>query len=123
MLAGASATQLFDSWAGSLGLADYTAHVAPASARALSHVADLDVKKVHFGTGTSELLGAMRDVGADVVGVDYRLPLDEANRRLGGTHAAAGQHRPGAARRPVAGAGGARARRRRPRLGAPPGTW
>jgi len=85
VLAGASATQLFDSWAGSLGLADYTAHVAPASARALSHVADLDVRKVHFGTGTSELLGAMRDVGADVIGVDYRLPLDEANRRLGGT--------------------------------------
>ena len=85
LLAGASATQLFDSWAGSLGLADYTAHVAPASARALSHVADLAVRKVHFGTGTSELLGAMRDVGADVIGVDYRLPLDEANRRLGGT--------------------------------------
>ena len=85
VLAGASAAQLFDSWAGSLSLADYTAHVAPASARALSHVADLDVRKVHFGTGTSELLGAMRDVGADVIGVDYRLPLDEANRRLGGT--------------------------------------
>jgi len=85
VLAGASATQLYDSWAGSLSLADYTAHVAPASARALTHVADLDVKKVHFGTGTSELLAAMRDVGADVVGVDYRLPLDEANRRLGGT--------------------------------------
>ena len=85
VLAGASATQLFDSWAGSLGLGDYTAHVAPASARALGHVADLGVRKVHFGTGTSELLGAMRDVGADVIGVDYRLPLDEANRRLGGT--------------------------------------
>ena len=40
---------------------------------------------VHFGTGTGELLAAMRDVGADVVGVDYRMPLDEANRRLGGT--------------------------------------
>ena len=85
VLAGASAAQLFDSWAGSLGLADYTAHVAPASARALGHIADLGVKKVHFGTGTSELLGAMRDVGADVIGVDYRLHLDEANRRLGGT--------------------------------------
>ena len=85
VLAGASAAQLFDSWAGSLGLADYTAHVAPASARALGHIADLGVKKVHFGTGTSELLGAMRDVGADVIGVDYRLHLDEASRRLGGT--------------------------------------
>ncbi|WP_262105596.1 uroporphyrinogen decarboxylase [Arthrobacter sp. Marseille-P9274] len=83
--AGASAGQLFDSWAGSLGLADYRRHVAPASARALDHVRDLGAPLVHFGTGTSELLGAMRDVGVDVIGVDYRLPLDEANRRLGGT--------------------------------------
>lgn len=83
--AGASAAQLFDSWAGSLGLNDYTRHVAPASARALDHVRGLGAPLIHFGTGTSELLVAMRDVGVDVVGVDYRLPLDEANRRLGGT--------------------------------------
>ena len=82
--AGASAGQLFDSWAGSLGLEDYRRHVAPASSRALDHVRDLGVPLVHFGTGTSELLIAMRDVGVDVIGVDYRLPLDEANRRLGG---------------------------------------
>ncbi|MFT4468298.1 uroporphyrinogen decarboxylase [Arthrobacter sulfonylureivorans] len=82
--AGASAGQLFDSWAGSLSLADYRRRVAPASTRALDHVRDLDVPLVHFGTGTSELLVAMRDVGANVIGVDYRLPLDEANRRLGG---------------------------------------
>nr|WP_110853229.1 uroporphyrinogen decarboxylase [Georgenia satyanarayanai] len=83
--AGARAVQLFDSWAGGLSLADYTAYAAPYSARALSHVKDLGVPIVHFGTGTSELLGAMKDAGADVVGVDYRLPLDEASRRLGGT--------------------------------------
>jgi uroporphyrinogen decarboxylase len=83
--AGASAAQLFDSWAGSLGLADYSRHVAPSSSRALDHVRGLGAPLVHFGTGTSELLVAMRDVGVDVVGVDYRLPLDEANRRLGGT--------------------------------------
>ncbi|WP_434613756.1 uroporphyrinogen decarboxylase [Arthrobacter sp. A5] len=82
--AGASAGQLFDSWAGSLGLADYTRYVAPASSRALDHVRDLGAPLIHFGTGTSELLGAMHDVGVDVIGVDYRLPLDEANRRLGG---------------------------------------
>ncbi|WP_425553229.1 uroporphyrinogen decarboxylase [Gryllotalpicola koreensis] len=85
VLAGASAVQLFDSWAGSLSLADYVAHVAPASARALSHIADLDVPKVHFGVGTGELLPAMRDIGVDVVGIDWRLPLDEGVRRLGGT--------------------------------------
>lgn len=82
--AGASAGQLFDSWAGSLGLQDYKQYVAPASARALDHVRGFGAPLVHFGTGTSELLAAMRDVGVDVMGVDYRLPLDEANRRLGG---------------------------------------
>lgn len=82
--AGARAGQLFDSWAGSLSLADYTTHAAPYSARALSHVSDLGVPLVHFGTGTGELLVAMRDAGADVIGVDYRISLTEANRRLGG---------------------------------------
>ncbi len=81
--AGASAGQLFDSWAGSLSLADYTQHVAPFSTRALDAVRDLDVPLVHFGVGTGELLAAMRDVGVDTVGVDWRLPLDEAVRRLG----------------------------------------
>ena len=99
VLAGASAAQLFDSWAGALSLDDYVRHVAPASARALEHVRDLsyttaraepgdrethNVPIVHFGVGTGELLKAMHDIGADVVGVDYRVPLDEASRRLGG---------------------------------------
>jgi len=81
--AGASAGQLFDSWAGSLSLADYTQRVAPFSALALDAVRDLGVPLVHFGVGTGELLAAMRDVGVDTVGVDWRLPLDEAVRRLG----------------------------------------
>ena len=84
ILAGASAAQLFDSWAGSLSLADYSAHVAPYSRRAIGHVRDLGMPIVHFGVGTGELLGAMRDVGADVVGIDDRVPLDEGIRRLGG---------------------------------------
>ncbi|MFD1718844.1 uroporphyrinogen decarboxylase [Georgenia deserti] len=87
--AGARAAQLFDSWAGALSLPDYAAKVAPYSARALAHLDGTDdgaapVPRVHFGTGTGELLAAMRDAGADVVGVDHRIPLDEANRRLGG---------------------------------------
>ncbi|WP_396599644.1 uroporphyrinogen decarboxylase [Frigoribacterium sp. R86507] len=85
VLAGASAAQLFDSWVGSLSLADYTAHVARHSARALSHVADLHVPRIHFGVGSGEVLTAMRDVGTDAVGVDWRIPLDEASRRLGGS--------------------------------------
>ncbi|MBD8079655.1 uroporphyrinogen decarboxylase family protein [Cellulosimicrobium arenosum] len=91
VLAGASAAQLFDSWAGSLSLADYLDGAAGASTRALAHVADLGVPAVHFGTGTGHLLPAMRDVALaagvrDVtVGVDYRTPLDEAARLLADT--------------------------------------
>lgn len=83
LAAGASAGQLFDSWAGSLSLADYTAHVAPHSARALGPARALGVPLVHFGVGTGELLPAMHAVGVDVMGVDWRIPLDEASRRVG----------------------------------------
>lgn len=82
VLAGASAIQLFDSWTGALSLADYQEFVAPHSAAALAAVEDLDVPRIHFGVGTGELLGAMGDVGADVVGVDWRVPLDEAVKRI-----------------------------------------
>lgn len=83
VLAGASAIQLFDSWAGALSLPDYCEFAAPHSADVLGAVADLGVSRVHFGTGTSELLVAMRDAGADVVGVDDRTPLAVAIERLG----------------------------------------
>jgi uroporphyrinogen decarboxylase len=85
VLAGASAAQLFDSWVGSLSVADYERHVAQYSAQALSQITDLGVPVVHFGVGTGELLKSMHAVGADVMGVDDRIPLAEANRRLGGT--------------------------------------
>ena len=81
--AGASAVQLFDSWAGTLSLADYETYVKPHSAAVLSAVEDLGVPRIHFGVGTGELLHSMGDAGADVVGVDWRVPLDEAVRRIG----------------------------------------
>jgi len=81
--AGASAVQLFDSWAGTLSLDDYETYVKPHSAAVLAGVADLGVPRIHFGVGTGELLHSMGDAGADVVGVDWRVPLDEATRRIG----------------------------------------
>jgi uroporphyrinogen decarboxylase len=82
--AGASAIQLFDSWVGALPAADYREHVLPYSQRIFSGLADLAVPRIHFGVNTGELLPLMKEAGADVVGVDYRIPLDEASRRLGG---------------------------------------
>lgn len=82
--AGASAVQLFDSWAGGLSLEDYLGYVQQYSAAVFDHIRELPIPRVHFGVNTSELLVAMRDAGATVIGVDHRLPLDEASRRLGG---------------------------------------
>ncbi|HEV2342835.1 MAG TPA: uroporphyrinogen decarboxylase [Actinocrinis sp.] len=81
--AGASAVQLFDSWAGALAPADYRRHVMPASAKVLGAVAGFGAPRIHFGVGTGELLALMGAAGADVVGVDWRVPLDEAARRVG----------------------------------------
>jgi uroporphyrinogen decarboxylase len=79
--AGVSAVQLFDSWAGSLSAADYERYVLPHSARVLSAVAG--VPRIHFGVDTGELLALMTSAGADVIGVDWRVPLDVAARRVG----------------------------------------
>ncbi|UFQ18746.1 uroporphyrinogen decarboxylase [Streptomyces huasconensis] len=81
--AGASAVQLFDSWVGALSPADYRRSVLPASAKVFDAVASYSVPRIHFGVGTGELLGAMGEAGADVVGVDWRVPMDEAARRVG----------------------------------------
>ncbi|AKL68390.1 uroporphyrinogen decarboxylase [Streptomyces goshikiensis] len=81
--AGASAVQLFDSWVGALAPADYRRSVMPASAKVLESVASYGVPRIHFGVGTGELLGLMGEAGADVMGVDYRVSLDEAVRRVG----------------------------------------
>ncbi|MFF3511353.1 uroporphyrinogen decarboxylase [Streptomyces sp. NPDC002573] len=81
--AGASAVQLFDSWAGALAPVDYRRSVLPASAKVFRAVERYGVPRIHFGVGTGELLGLMGEAGADVVGVDWRVPLDEAARRVG----------------------------------------
>ncbi|CCH77006.1 uroporphyrinogen III decarboxylase [Nostocoides japonicum T1-X7] len=88
--AGASAVQLFDSWAGALSRADYRAFVQPHSAAALSAVADLGIPRIHFGVGTGELLTDMGAAGADVVGVDFRVSLADAAARLGPSYAVQG---------------------------------
>jgi uroporphyrinogen decarboxylase len=71
--AGADVIQLFDSWVGALSVDDYREFVAPYSARVL---ADLDVPTIHFGTGTAHLLADMAAAGGDVIGLDWRIPLD-----------------------------------------------
>ncbi|MDT4933228.1 MAG: uroporphyrinogen decarboxylase [Pseudonocardiales bacterium] len=81
--AGAAAVQLFDSWAGALSRADYEQYVLPHSRSVLEPLASSGVPRIHFGVGTGELLAPMRQAGADVVGVDWRIPLDEAARRIG----------------------------------------
>jgi uroporphyrinogen decarboxylase len=79
--AGVSAIQLFDSWAGSLSAADYERYVLPHSRRVLAAVPE--VPRIHFGVDTGELLGLLAQAGADVVGVDWRVPLDTAASRVG----------------------------------------
>ncbi|MCZ4121809.1 uroporphyrinogen decarboxylase [Streptomyces sp. H39-S7] len=81
--AGASAVQLFDSWVGALSPDDYRRYVMPSSVKVFEAVAGYGVPRIHFGVGTGELLGLMGEAGADVVGADWRVPLDEAARRVG----------------------------------------
>ncbi|MFZ1411773.1 MAG: uroporphyrinogen decarboxylase [Micropruina sp.] len=89
-LAGASAVQVFDSWAGSLPAATYREHVAPATAATFEHVRDLvddrgsHVPLVHFAVGAAELYADM-NVGVDAIGVDWRTPLDVALSRMRGS--------------------------------------
>jgi uroporphyrinogen decarboxylase len=78
--AGVSAVQVFDSWAGSLSAADYERYVLPHSTKVLASVTG--VPRIHFGVDTGELLGLMASAGADVVGVDWRIPLDVAAQRV-----------------------------------------
>ncbi|MGH3910697.1 MAG: uroporphyrinogen decarboxylase [Pseudonocardiaceae bacterium] len=80
--AGVDAIQLFDSWAGALSEREYRLFVLPHSTRVLAGLAGTGLPRIHFGVGTGELLGAMAEAGADVVGVDWRIPLDVAANRV-----------------------------------------
>jgi uroporphyrinogen decarboxylase len=80
--AGASAVQVFDSWVGALSPDDYRAAVLPHSHRIFAELAPAGVPRIHFGVGTGELLRLLGEAGADVVGVDWRVSLDEAARRV-----------------------------------------
>ena len=80
--AGASAVQLFDSWVGVVSPEDYRHAILPHTSRIFAALEASGVPRIHFGVGTGELLGLLGEAGADVVGVDWRIPLDEAARRV-----------------------------------------
>jgi uroporphyrinogen decarboxylase len=92
--AGAAAIQLFDSWAGALSAEEYERSVLPASRKVLGGLADLGVARIHFGMGTGHLLPLMGSAGAEVVGVDWKTPLDDARRMIGPGYAVQGNLNP-----------------------------
>lgn len=87
--AGVNAVQVFDSWVGALNASDYREFVLPHT-RQIFETVGSRVPTIHFGTGTSTLLELLREAGGDVIGVDWRIPLDEAWRRIGGDRAVQG---------------------------------
>jgi uroporphyrinogen decarboxylase len=87
--AGVNAVQVFDSWVGALSAADYREFVLPHSKRVFDIIGDR-VPTIHFGTGTATLLELLRDAGGDVIGLDWRIPLDEGWARVGHDRAVQG---------------------------------
>jgi uroporphyrinogen decarboxylase len=81
--AGAQALQIFDSWAGQLSRSDYREFAMPHTKHIIDSLADVDVPLIHFGVGTTAILGELAEAGGDVIGVDWRLPLDEAWSTIG----------------------------------------
>jgi len=94
--AGAQALQLFDSWVGCLSPQDYRTYVLPHSRRALALAAEAGVPVIHFGTGTAAFLEDFAGAGGDVIGVDWRIPLDDAWGRIGEARAVQGNLDPAA---------------------------
>jgi uroporphyrinogen decarboxylase len=85
--AGADVIQLFDSWAGALSVEDYEEFAAPYSARILGGV---EAPTIHFATGSTHLLPSMAAAGGDVIGLDWRVPLDEGWELVGDEHGVQG---------------------------------
>jgi uroporphyrinogen decarboxylase len=81
--AGVQAVQIFDSWVGALNSADYREFVMPHTRKIFHAIGGLGVPTIHFGTGTALILHDMREAGGDVIGADWRIPLDEAWARIG----------------------------------------
>jgi uroporphyrinogen decarboxylase len=81
--AGVDAVQVFDSWVGALDARDYREFILPHTRRIFEALAPYDVPTIHFGVGTGAILGEIRGAGGDVIGADWRLPLDEAWERIG----------------------------------------
>jgi uroporphyrinogen decarboxylase len=81
--AGAQAVQLFDSWVGCLSPDDYRTYVLPHTTRVIAELREAGAPVIHFAADTATLLDAMRQAGGDVIGVDWRIPLDDAWRRIG----------------------------------------
>ncbi|HLI31601.1 MAG TPA: uroporphyrinogen decarboxylase [Solirubrobacteraceae bacterium] len=94
--AGASAVQLFDSWAGTLDPESFRRHVLPAIKRIFSGLEDLGVPRIYFAVGAGALLGEIAQCGAEVIGVDWRTPLDRAREIVGPHHALQGNLDPAA---------------------------
>ena len=88
--AGAQAIQVFDSWVGALSPSDYREFALPHTRHVLTAVAATGVPVLHFGTGTATLLEAMTEAGGDVIGIDWRVPLDDAWARIGTERAVQG---------------------------------
>ncbi len=81
--AGAQVVQLFDSWVGCLSPADYRDYVLDYSKKVFCALKEAGVPSIHFGTGTADLLPLMREAGGDVIGADWRTPIDDAWERIG----------------------------------------
>src|SRR4029077_2902403 len=81
--AGVDVVQVFDSWVGALNARDYREFILPHTRRIFEALSHYDVPTIHFGVGTGAILGELREAGGDVIGADWRVPLDEAWDAIG----------------------------------------